>query len=82
MITLFPFGEKHKDYSVRVLNEREVRSSAGVLFVLAFISFMYAFLIGDFFLTKIFVTFFLLDFTIRLFINYRFSPSIVIGRFI
>jgi hypothetical protein len=82
MITLYPFGDNVKTYQVPVLNEREVRSSAGILFVLAFISFMNAFLLGDFFLTKLFVTLFLIDFTIRLFINYRYSPSIVIGRII
>lgn len=82
MITLYPFGEVHTAYQVPVLNEREVRASAGILFLFAIITFMYAFLLGNFFPTKIFVTFFLIDFTIRLFVNYRYSPSIVLARFI
>jgi hypothetical protein len=34
MSTVFYFGEKVDEYEVRVLNEREVRAGAGILFVL------------------------------------------------
>jgi hypothetical protein len=81
MSTVFGFGEKMDEYEVAVLNEREVRASAGILFFLAMIAFMNAWLAGDFRLTKIFVIAFLIDFTIRIFVNPKYSPSMVVGRF-
>lgn len=79
--TLIGFGEKVPGYEIAVLNEREVRAAAGILFVFALISFMNAWLLGNFRLTQIFVIAFLVDFTIRIFINPRYSPSMILGRF-
>lgn len=79
--SLFPFEKKHKGYQSLMMNEREVRASAGVLFLGAILSFMNVILLGNFlYVFKIFIAFFLVDFSIRLFINYRYSPSIIIGR--
>lgn len=80
MNKLFYFGEKIEGYDVRVLNEREVRAGAGILFLFAIISFLNSWLLGDFTLTKIFVVAFLIDFTIRIFVNPKFSPSLIMGR--
>ena len=33
MAKLFQFGEDHPDYPVRVLNEREARGAAGIMFM-------------------------------------------------
>jgi hypothetical protein len=82
MNKLFAFGERIDGYEIPVLNEREVRASAGILFFLAIVSFMHAWLLGDFRFTRIFVIAFLLDFTIRVFINPKFAPSLILGRFI
>ncbi len=75
------FGEFVEDYSVPVLNEREVRAGAGIMFVIALIAFMNAWFAGDFAPTKLVIVGFLLDFAIRVLINPRYSPSLVIGRF-
>jgi len=75
------FGEKIRKYDVRVLNEREVRAGAGILFFFAIIAFMNAWITGNFYYTKIFVIAFLMDFFIRVFINPKYSPSLIIGRF-
>ena len=56
------FGETVAGYSVPVLNEREARAGAGILFVFALLSFLYAYNNMDFRYTQIFVTFFMLDF--------------------
>ncbi len=77
---LFRFGESVPGYEVPVLNEREVRAAAGILFLLALVSFMNSWLMGDFRLTRIFVIAFLVDFSIRIFVNPRFSPSMILGR--
>ena len=81
MKNIFSFWEKVKGYDIRVLNEREVRASAWILFTFAIVAFMNSWLIWDFTPTKIFVMAFMLDFFIRIFINPRFSPSLILWRF-
>ena len=81
MSKIFGFGEIVPGYDVPVLNEREVRASAGILFFFALVSFMNSWLMGNFRLTRIFVTAFLIDFTIRILVNPRFAPSMILGRF-
>jgi hypothetical protein len=78
----FQFGQRLPEYDVPVLNERAVRASAGILFFFAIISFMNAWLMGNFQPTRIFVVTFLLDFTIRIFINPLFAPSLIIGQWV
>ena len=80
MNKMISFGETVPGYEVPVLNEREVRAAAGILFFLALVSFMNSWLMGNFRLTRIFVIAFLIDFTLRIFINPRFSPSMILGR--
>lgn len=80
--SLFQFGQKLPEYSVPVLNERAVRASAGILFFLAMIAFMNAWLIGNFQPTRVFVVMFLADFTIRIFVNPRFAPSLIVGQWV
>ena len=55
MNSIFSFGEKVPEYDMKVLNEREVRASAGILFLFAMIAFLNSWLIGDFTITKIFI---------------------------
>jgi len=76
------FGEKVEGYTIPVLNEREIRASAGILFLLVFISIMLAIFKGNFIMLKYFVIGFLLDFIIRIFINPKFSPTLILGRLI
>jgi hypothetical protein len=80
MKNIFYFGEKVKDYSVRVLNEREVRASAGILFVFAFFAFMTAILAANLFWIKLFIVTFFIDFFVRLFVNPKYAPSLILGR--
>jgi hypothetical protein len=80
MSGIFTFGEQLDGYNVKVLNERAVRASAGVLFAFAIVSFMNAWLVGNFQPTRVFVVAFLVDFTIRIFINPRYAPSLIIGQ--
>ncbi|MDA8256125.1 MAG: DUF4395 domain-containing protein [Betaproteobacteria bacterium] len=81
MNRIFGFGETVAGYDVPVLNEREVRAAAGILLVFAMMTFANAWFMGNFRPTKIFVIAFLIDFTIRLFINPKYSPSMIAGRF-
>lgn len=74
------FGERIDGYPVPVLNERAVRAGAGIVFLFAIVSFMNAWLTGNFQPTRVFVVAFLVDFTIRIFVNPRYAPSLVLGQ--
>jgi len=76
----FYFGETVKGYEIPVLNEREARAGAGLLLLPAMTSFLVSFLTHDFRFTKIFVTVFMVDFFIRVFINPKYAPSLILGR--
>ena len=82
MNNIIKFGETVEGYNVPVLNEREIRAAAGLLFLLMFISILTVVFKGDFLLLKYAVTIFLTDILIRVFVNPRFSPSLIIGRLI
>lgn len=82
MNKLIQFGEDVPGYKIRVLNEREIRASAGILFLATFLSLMFILFKGNFIPIKYVITFFLVDFIIRVFINPRFSPTLIIGRWI
>jgi len=76
------FGETVEGYSIPVLNEREARAGAGILLLPAIFSFLNAYLTHEFLFTKIFVTLFMFDFFIRIFINPKYAPSLILGRII
>ena len=79
---VFQFGETLPGYSIAVLNERAVRAAAGILFFFAMVTFMNAMLLGNFQPTRVFVVAFLIDFTLRIFVNPKFSPSLILGQWI
>lgn len=76
------FGEEVPGYDIRVLNEREIRAAAGLLFLATFLSFMLIMFDNNFVPIKYVITFFLSDFIIRVLINPKFSPSLIVGRLI
>ena len=82
MKTITRFGEDVKGYSIPVLNEREIRASAGIVFLIMLISLMLILFKGNFIPIKYVITLFLTDFIIRVFINPRYSPTLIVGRLI
>lgn len=78
----FKFGETVEGFDIPVLNEREIRAAAGLMFLATFMSLMQIIYNANFAPIKYVITIFLLDFFIRLFINPLFSPILIIGRFI
>jgi len=82
MSKIVKFGEDVKGYEIPVLNEREIRAGAGILFVLMFVAINQAASKGDFTLLKYAILIFLFDMLIRVIINPRFSPVLIIGRLI
>ena len=76
------FGEDVEGYRVPVLNEREIRAAAGMMFLILLISLMLILFKQDFLLVKYVIVVFLTDFIIRVFVSPRFSPVLIIGRLV
>ncbi len=82
MNKIFKFGEDVEGYSIPVLNEREIRAAAGVLFLATFISLMLIMFKNNFVPIKYVISLFFTDFLIRVFINPKYAPTLIIGRLI
>lgn len=82
MRKVIQFGEVVEGYDIPVLNEREIRAAAGILFLMMFVSVMNAVLIANFVMLKFAVIIFLTDIIIRVFISPRYAPTLILGRLI
>lgn len=79
---IFKFGEEVEGYSIPVLNEREIRAAAGIMFFAVLIAFLQIIYKENFEMIKYVITAFLVDFSVRVFINPKYSPTLIIGRLI
>ena len=82
MSKLIQFGEHVEGYNIPVLNEREIRAAAGILFLATFLSLMFIIFRNNFLPIKYVITVFVTDFIIRVFVNPKFSPTLIAGRLI
>ncbi|MBN2714902.1 MAG: DUF4395 domain-containing protein [Deltaproteobacteria bacterium] len=82
MSKIFQFGERVEGYDIPVLNEREIRAAAGILFLMMFTTITQVGASWNFTPLKYAIIIFLIDISIRVFINPKFSPFLTIGRFI
>jgi hypothetical protein len=82
MSGIVKFGENVEGYRIPVLNEREIRAAAGILFVLMFAAIAAAVLQGSFVLLKYAIAIFLPDMLIRVLVNPRYAPTLILGRLI
>ena len=76
------FGERVEGIDIPVVNERAVRASAGILFLVGFLAVNYAFYTGDFQAVRGFGLLFMIDMGIRIGVDHRFAPSMVLGALI
>ena len=82
MSKIFKFGEGVPGYNIPVLNEREIRAAAGILFLMMFTTIVTVLTKGNFVPLKFAVVIFLTDILIRVLINPKYAPSLIIGRLI
>ncbi len=74
------FGEAVEGYDIPVLNEREIRAAAGLLFLLMYTSIMVVIFENNYSMLKVAILIFLTDIVIRVFVNPKFAPTLIIGR--
>jgi Domain of unknown function (DUF4395) len=73
------FGEHVEGYAIPVLNEREVRAGAGILFFITLTVFLGAWHADQLLPAQMMIVGFFLDFLIRV-LHPRYSPSLILGR--
>jgi hypothetical protein len=76
------FGEIVEGFDIPVFNEREVRASAGLLFILGFTGYIFALTSGVMQPLRGFGMIFMIDMTIRLVLSPRYSPTLALARVI
>lgn len=73
------FGEFIDGRGYKVLDERRMRASAGIMLLLGLIAFINGFILRSFIVIPYISGFLMLNFLIGIFINPKFSPTIFIG---
>ena len=76
---MYRYGEEVAGYERTVLNEREARAGAAIMFLFGFLSMTNCFMLSSATFAKYFISFFMFDFFIRL-IQARYAPSLLLGR--
>ncbi len=79
---LFNFGEDIEGYDYKVINERDARASAGIMFLLGMLSLFSVYLHRTIFWAELFSITFILEFFIRTVINPKYAPYMLIGNLI
>ena len=79
MSLFFNFGEMTSEYDFKVINEREARASAGIMFLLGTISLFNFILTKNLFFAEVFSVTFILEFVVRIFINPLYAPYMMLG---
>jgi len=76
---MFEYGEKVVGFEEGVLNEREARAGAGIMLLFGFLAMANCFMLSSALFAKYYITFFMIDFLIRI-IRPRYSPSLLLAR--
>lgn len=75
------YGEIVPGYDVPVINEREARAAAGILFMLGMIVIFVGIGYNHIIVARVYLAFLWVDFTARV-ISPRYSPSLLLGKFV
>lgn len=78
-MTFFGFGEYIEGRNYKVLDERVVRGSSGIMLLLAFIAFVNGFVIKNYIVLPYISGFLAVNFLIGIFINPKFSPTMFVA---
>lgn len=76
------FGQIVDGYEYKVINERDARASAGIMFLFGIISLFWVILIKDLFWANFFTMTFILEFVVRILIAPRYAPYMILGSLI
>ncbi|MCK5467518.1 MAG: DUF4395 domain-containing protein, partial [Cyclobacteriaceae bacterium] len=74
------FGEYMEGTNYKVMDERRIRASAGIMLLLGLIAFINGFILQKYFVIPFVAGFLMLNFIIGIFVNPKFSPTIFLGQ--
>lgn len=75
------YGEKVPGYDITVINEREARAAAGILFALGMIVIFVGIGYNHIIVARVYLAFLFLDFSARV-MSPKYSPSMLLGKFV
>lgn len=78
---LLEYGEHVPGYDATVINEREARAAAGILFMLGMIVIFVGIGYNHIIVARVYLAFMFIDFTARM-ISPKYSPSLLLGKFV
>ena len=76
---IFTFGDYIEGRGYKVLDERRMRASAGLMFLLALIAFVNGFIVKNYVVIPYISAFLVVNFMIGIFVNPKFSPTLALG---
>ncbi len=79
-MAVFSFGEYVEGKNFKVVDERRMRASAGIMLLLGIIASINGFILQRFAIIPYITGFLALNFMIGIFINPKFSPTIIIAK--
>lgn len=82
MKLFFNFGEEVDEFDYKVINEREVRASAGIMFVLGLLSLFSVYVFRTLLWAELFSITFIFEFFIRLIISPKYAPYMLMGELV
>ncbi|MEZ4909002.1 MAG: DUF4395 domain-containing protein [Saprospiraceae bacterium] len=78
--SIISFGEMNDEGTFKIVDERVWRASAGIMLFLGIIASINAFLLQRYIVVPYISGFLMVNFMIGVFINPRFSPTVVLGK--
>jgi hypothetical protein len=78
-MSIISFGEYVEDKSFKVIDERRMRASAGIMLLLGAIASINGFILNKYAIIPYFSGFLVLNFLIGVFINPKFSPTLLLA---
>ncbi len=78
-MSIISFGEYKNEISYKTLDERKMRASSGIMFLLGLIAFINGFIFQNYYIIPYISGFLMFNFLVGLFINPKFSPTMVLG---
>jgi len=73
------YGEKVEGYNITVINEREARAAAGILFMLGMIVIFVGIGYNHIIVARVYLAFMFIDFSARI-LSPKYSPSLLLGK--
>ena len=75
----FNFGEKIEGFDFKVINERDARASAGIMFLFGLLSLFSVFILRTLLWAELFSLTFIFEFFVRVFISPKYAPYMLLG---